>query len=53
LAKFKNDTLGGMAAGLTYTNPKNKIEGCYFTIQIKSQKFTLPNGATPGCVPAA
>jgi branched-chain amino acid transport system substrate-binding protein len=53
LAKFKNDTLGGMAAGLTYTNPKNKTEGCYFTVQIKSQKFTLPNGATPACVPAA
>ena len=53
LAKFKNDTLGGMAAGLTYTNPKNKTEGCYFAIQIKSQKFTLPNGATPACVPAA
>ena len=53
LAKFNNDTLGGMAAGLTYTNPKNKLEGCYFTIQIKSQKFTLPNGATPSCVPAA
>jgi branched-chain amino acid transport system substrate-binding protein len=53
LAKFKNDTLGGMAAGLTYTNPKNKLEGCYFTIEIKSQKFTLPNGATPSCVPTA
>jgi branched-chain amino acid transport system substrate-binding protein len=53
LAKFNNETLGGMAAGLTYTNPKNKTEGCYFTIQIKSQQFTLPNGATPSCVPAA
>jgi branched-chain amino acid transport system substrate-binding protein len=53
LAKFKDDTLGGMAAGLTYANPKSKTEGCYFTIQIKSQKFTLPNGATPSCVPAA
>jgi branched-chain amino acid transport system substrate-binding protein len=53
LAKFKNDTLGGMAAGLTYTNPTNKAEGCYFTIKIESQKFTLPNGATPSCVPAA
>jgi branched-chain amino acid transport system substrate-binding protein len=53
LAKFKNDTLGGMAAGLTYTNPKNKLEGCYFTIQIKSQQFTLPNGAKPSCVPTA
>jgi branched-chain amino acid transport system substrate-binding protein len=53
LAKFKNETLGGMAAGLTYTNPKNKIESCFFPMQIKSQKFTLPNGATPSCVPAA
>ena len=53
LAKFKDETLGGMAAGLTYTNPKNKIESCYFTMQIKSQQFTLPNGATPSCVPAA
>lgn len=53
LAKFKNETLGGMAAGLTFTNPKNKTESCYFTVQIKSQKFTLPNGATPSCVPAA
>src|ERR1700758_2218719 len=53
LAKFKDETLGGMAAGLTYTNPTNKIESCYFTMQIKSQQFTLPNGATPSCVPAA
>jgi branched-chain amino acid transport system substrate-binding protein len=53
LAKFKNETLGGMAAGLTYTNPKNKLESCFFPMQIKSQQFTLPNGATPSCVPAA
>jgi branched-chain amino acid transport system substrate-binding protein len=53
LAKFKDEILGGMAAGLTYTNPKNKTEGCFFPMQIKSQQFTLPNGATPSCVPAA
>jgi branched-chain amino acid transport system substrate-binding protein len=53
LAKFKNETLGGMAAGLTYTNPTNKVESCYFAIQIKNQHFTLPNGATPSCVPSA
>jgi branched-chain amino acid transport system substrate-binding protein len=53
LAKFKNETLGGMAAGLTFTDPKNKVENCYFTIQIKNQHFTLPNGATPSCVPSA
>jgi branched-chain amino acid transport system substrate-binding protein len=52
LAKFKDETLGGMAAGLTFTDPKNKTEGCYFTMQIKNQQFTLPNGATPTCLPA-
>jgi branched-chain amino acid transport system substrate-binding protein len=52
LKKFKNETLGGMAAGLTFTNPTNKTEGCFFTIKIVNQKFTLPNGATPACVPA-
>jgi branched-chain amino acid transport system substrate-binding protein len=52
LKKFKDETLGGMAAGLTYTDPTNKTEGCFFTIKIVNQKFTLPNGATPACVPA-
>jgi branched-chain amino acid transport system substrate-binding protein len=52
LAKFKDGTLGGMAAGLTFTNPANKTENCYFPIQIKNQQFTLPNGATPTCLPA-
>ena len=51
LAKFNNETLGGLAGGLTYTNPQNKNQGCYFTIQIKKQKFTLPNGSKPDCVP--
>jgi len=52
LKKFNNETLGGMAAGLTFTDPTNKTEGCFFTIKIVNQKFTLPNGATPSCVPA-
>jgi branched-chain amino acid transport system substrate-binding protein len=52
LKKFNDETLGGMAAGLTYTNPANKTEGCFFTIKIVNQKFTLPNGAAPACVPA-
>jgi branched-chain amino acid transport system substrate-binding protein len=53
LAKFKDETLGGMAAGLTFTDPTNKVESCFFTMQIKNQKFTLPNGATPTCLPPA
>ena len=35
-----------------FTNPTNKTEGCFFTIQIKNQQFTLPGGATPSCVPS-
>ncbi|HEY3673952.1 MAG TPA: ABC transporter substrate-binding protein [Acidimicrobiia bacterium] len=50
LAKFDGETLGGLAGGLTYTNPENKNQGCYFTIEIKKQKFTLPEGSTPACV---
>jgi branched-chain amino acid transport system substrate-binding protein len=50
LAKFDHETLGGMAGGLTFTNPAKKDQYCYFTIIIKKQKFTLPNGATPKCV---
>lgn len=50
LAKFNNETLGGLAAGLTYTNLQDKNQGCYFTIQIKKQKFTLPDKSTPACV---
>jgi branched-chain amino acid transport system substrate-binding protein len=50
LAKFNNETLGGMAGGLTFTNPANKDQGCYFTIKIKNKKFTLPDGAKPSCV---
>jgi branched-chain amino acid transport system substrate-binding protein len=47
LAKFKNESLGGLAGNLTYTDPTNKLEYCYFTIQIKDKKFTTPNGPTP------
>jgi branched-chain amino acid transport system substrate-binding protein len=53
LAKFSNETLGGIAGGLTFSNPTNKNQQCYFTIVIKDQKFTLPNGASPQCVPAS
>jgi branched-chain amino acid transport system substrate-binding protein len=50
LAKFDNETLGGVTGGLTYSDPTNKNQYCYFTIQIKNQKFTLPTGAKPSCV---
>ncbi len=50
LSKFDNETLGGLAGGLTYTNLKDKNQRCYFTIEIKKQKFTLPEGSTPACV---
>lgn len=53
LAKFQDETLGGIAGGLTFTDPTNKNQYCYFTIEIRKQKFTLPNGTTPKCVEPA
>jgi hypothetical protein len=50
LSKFDKETLGGLAGGLSYTNLEDKNQGCYFTIKIKKQKFTLPDGSTPACV---
>jgi branched-chain amino acid transport system substrate-binding protein len=50
LSKFNNETLGGLAGGLTFTNIEDKNQNCYFTIEIKKQKFTLPEGPTPACV---
>jgi len=52
LAKFNNQKLGGTTGGLTFNDPSSKSEGCYFTIVIKNQHFTLPGGATPDCVPS-
>jgi branched-chain amino acid transport system substrate-binding protein len=53
LAKFNDQTLGGMTGGLTFNAPTNKSEGCYYPIVIKNSKFTLPDGAKPTCVPSS
>jgi branched-chain amino acid transport system substrate-binding protein len=53
LGKFNDQRLGGMTGGLTFNNPTSKSEGCYFTIVIKKQHFTLPGGAKPACVPSS
>ena len=50
LAKFSNETLGGVTGGLTFSDPTDKNQFCYFTILIKNQKFTLPDGEKPSCV---
>ena len=50
LAKFDNETLGGLTGGLTFTNNSSKAQYCYFTIKIQNQKFVLPDGTKPSCV---
>jgi branched-chain amino acid transport system substrate-binding protein len=50
LSKFNDQTLGGMTGGLTFNDPTNKSEDCYFSIVIKNKHFTLPNGSTPSCI---
>jgi branched-chain amino acid transport system substrate-binding protein len=52
LSLFNNETLGGVAGGLSYPNLGSKNVYCYFTIKIKKQKFTLPNGARTSCIPS-
>ena len=53
LAKFSKETLGGTTGGLTFTDPTNKNQSCYYTIVVKDQKFSLPDGATPTCLAAS
>ena len=53
LAKFQDESLGGMAGNLTFTNPEDKNQYCYWTVVIKKSKFTMPGGTTPVCVDQA
>lgn len=53
LDTFKNETLGGLTAPLTYTKGATKpgLVTCYFVSTIKNQKWIAPLGAKAACVP--
>jgi branched-chain amino acid transport system substrate-binding protein len=53
LAKFKNQTLGGVTGPLTFTDPESKVANCFFVTQIKKQKFVQAGKGTYLCNPTS
>lgn len=51
LYKLNNETLGGMAPPLTFTQGKPNSVKCWFWMRTKNGKFTTPYGLKPACVP--
>ena len=49
LYAMKNETLGGFAPPLTFTQGKPTTVNCFFVASIKDGKYVAPNGATPSC----
>jgi branched-chain amino acid transport system substrate-binding protein len=54
LDTFKNETVGGLTAPLTFTKGASKpsLVSCYFVSSVKGQKWTAPLGTKPACVPS-
>jgi branched-chain amino acid transport system substrate-binding protein len=50
---FHNQTLGGYAPPLNYTQGKPTTISCFFVVSIKNGTFVAPNGAAYNCQPAA
>lgn len=53
LYALKNETLGGIASPLTYTEGQPTLVSCYFTNEVKGGKLVASDGDTPSCLPAA
>jgi branched-chain amino acid transport system substrate-binding protein len=51
LMKFKEETLGGLAAPITYAegDDPNKDLNCFFEIKIENGEWTAPEGEKPIC----
>jgi branched-chain amino acid transport system substrate-binding protein len=50
---LKNETLGGMAVGLTYKADAPNPVHCWFEMGTKNGTWVLPKGTTPQCLPAS
>jgi branched-chain amino acid transport system substrate-binding protein len=53
LHNFKNETLGGLIAPVTYKAGETSFTNCYFVVATKNGKWVAPNGYGPRCAPAA
>ncbi len=49
LYAMHNETLGGYAPPLNYTQGKPTTINCFFTLKIQNGAFVSPHGATPEC----
>jgi branched-chain amino acid transport system substrate-binding protein len=49
LYALKNETLGGLAAPLTFAKGQPTSSKCWFYYQVKDKKFTTPFGTSPSC----
>jgi branched-chain amino acid transport system substrate-binding protein len=53
LYTLKNDTLGGLAPPLTFTQGQVNLQNCYFVLGISNGQFTAPQGLKTSCAPDA
>jgi branched-chain amino acid transport system substrate-binding protein len=53
LHKFKNQTLGGLIAPVTWKPNQTTLTNCYFVVATKNGKWVSPNGNGPQCAPAS
>jgi branched-chain amino acid transport system substrate-binding protein len=51
LYAMQDETLGGLAPPLTFTEGEVSLHNCWFVLGIKNQKFTAPKGGDPQCSP--
>jgi branched-chain amino acid transport system substrate-binding protein len=49
--KFKNESLGGLIAPVTWEPNQTSITNCYFVVATKGGKWVAPNGYGPRCAP--
>jgi branched-chain amino acid transport system substrate-binding protein len=49
LHKFKNETLGGLIAPVTWKPNQTSLTNCYFVVATKDGKWVAPNGYGPQC----
>lgn len=53
LYKLHDETLGGLAPPLNFTEGKASLNNCTFTVGISGGKFTTPNGLNVSCAPSS
>jgi branched-chain amino acid transport system substrate-binding protein len=51
LHKFKDETLGGLIAPVTWKPNQATLTNCYFVVATKNGKWVAPNGFGPKCAP--